>query len=103
MNAEVAPFESYAQTIGELTDCTGVRPDALHIVGGGSKDDYLNELTANACGIPVLTGPTEATAIGNLLSSMLANGEFTNVKEARAAVARSFDVQTLQPKGEERL
>ena len=94
--------ESYAQTIGELTDCTGVRPDALHIVGGGSKDDYLNELTANACGIPVLTGPTEATAIGNLLSSMLANGEFANVKEARAAVARSFDVQTLQPKGEER-
>lgn len=92
--------ESYAQAIDELTDCTGVRPDALHIVGGGSKDGYLNELTASACGISVLTGPTEATAIGNLLCSMLANGEFTNAKEARAAVARSFDVQTLQPKGE---
>ncbi len=92
--------ESYAQAIRELTDCTGVRPEALHIVGGGSQDGYLNELTAEACGIPVLTGPTEATAIGNLLCSMLASGEFANVQEARAAVAKSFDVQTIQPKGE---
>lgn len=92
--------ESYAQAIGELTDCTGMTPDVLHIVGGGSKDDYLNELTAKACKIPVLTGPTEATAIGNLLCSMLANGEFANVMEAREAVARSFSIQTLNPKGE---
>ena len=90
--------ESYAQAIKELTDCTGVSPDALHIVGGGSQDDYLNELTAKACGIPVLTGPTEATAIGNLLGSMLANGEFADVKEARAAVARSFGVQLVKIK-----
>ena len=92
--------ESYAQAIKELTDCVGFAPDALHIVGGGSKDDYLNELTAKACGIPVLTGPTEATAIGNLLCSMLAYGEFASVGEARAAVAKSFDIQTIKPKGE---
>ena len=92
--------ESYAQSIKELTDCTGVSPDALHIVGGGSQDDYLNELTAKSCGIPVFTGPTEATAIGNLLCSMLAYGEFSNVKEAREAVAKSFDIQTINPKGE---
>ena len=92
--------ESYAQSIKEQTDCTGVSPDALHIVGGGSQDDYLNELTAKSCGIPVFTGPTEATAIGNLLCSMLAYGEFSNVKEAREAVAKSFDIQTINPKGE---
>lgn len=88
--------ESYAQAIGELTDCTGVSPDVLHIVGGGSRDDYLNELTAKACGIPVLTGPTEATAIGNLLCSLLANGEFSDVKDARAAVAQSFGISLVK-------
>ena len=87
--------ESYARAIRELETCIGVKTDVLHIVGGGSKDDYLNELTAKACGIPVLTGPTEATAIGNLLCSMLANGEFATVGEAR-----SFAIQTLEPKGE---
>ena len=92
--------EGYAQAIGELSDCTGMSPDALHIVGGGSKDDYLNELTANACKIPVFTGPTEATAIGNLLCSMLACGEFADVGEAREAVASSFDMQTIKPNGE---
>ena len=87
--------ESYAQTLGELAECVGCRPDVLHIVGGGSRDGYLNELTARACGIPVLAGPTEATALGNLLCLMLRNGEFENVAEARSAVANSFEVQKI--------
>ena len=88
--------ECYAEAIEELTACTGERPEALHIVGGGSRDDYLNELTAKACRIPVLTGPTEATAIGNLLSSMLASGEFGSVSEARRAVEQSFGIRRFQ-------
>lgn len=88
--------ECYAETIDEITEMTGKRPDALHIIGGGSKDDYLNELTAKALDIPVYTGPTEATAIGNLLAQMLGTGLFGSVAEAREAVFRSFDVKKVQ-------
>ena len=89
--------ESYADTIGELETCLHTKFEALHIVGGGSKDNYLNELTAKACGIPVFAGPTEATALGNLLCQMLACNVFSSVKEARRAVAASFDVKPVTP------
>ena len=71
------------------------KPDALHIIGGGSKDGYLNKLTANALDIPVYTGPTEATAIGNLLSQMLGAKVFSSVAEARECVFNSFDVKKV--------
>ena len=87
--------ESYANTAKEIEVCLGKAPDALHIVGGGSRDDYLNELAAKACGLKVFAGPTEATAIGNLLCQMIAYGEYQSVKEARAAVAASFDVNEI--------
>ncbi len=88
--------ECYAKTIEEITEMTGKRPDALHIIGGGSKDDYLNELTAKALDIPVYAGPTEATAIGNLLAQMLGTGLFGSISEAREAVFRSFDVKKIE-------
>ena len=87
--------EAYAQTATEVSNCTGSSPSALHIVGGGSRDDFLNELTAKACGIPVYAGPTEATAIGNLLCQMLTSGVFATVAEARAVVASSFDIKPI--------
>ncbi|MBR2353545.1 MAG: rhamnulokinase [Clostridia bacterium] len=87
--------ECYAETIREITEMTGKAPDALHIIGGGSKDDYLNELTAKALGIPVYAGPTEATAIGNLLAQMLGTGVFASIAEAREAVFASFDVKKI--------
>ena len=87
--------ECYAETIREITEMTGKSPDALHIIGGGSKDDYLNELTAKALDIPVYAGPTEATAIGNLLAQMLGTGLFGSIAEAREAVFRSFDVKKI--------
>ena len=87
--------ECYAETIGEITDMAGRKPDALHIIGGGSKDGYLNKLTANALDIPVYTGPTEATAIGNLLSQMLGAKVFSSVAEARECVFNSFDVKKV--------
>lgn len=88
--------ECYAQTVKELKEISGKTLDALHIIGGGSKDDYLNELTARALDIPVYAGPTEATAIGNLLSQMLGSGVFSSIAEARETVFRSFDVKKVE-------
>ncbi len=88
--------ECYAKTIEEITDINGAAPDALHIIGGGSRDGYLNKLTARAIDIPVYTGPTEATAIGNLLAQMLGTGVFSSVAEARETVFNSFDVKKTE-------
>ncbi len=88
--------ECYAETIKEITEMTGKAPDALHIIGGGSKDGYLNSLTAKALDIPVYTGPTEATAIGNILSQMLGVGVFENIAKARETVFNSFDVKKIE-------
>ena len=84
--------ESYADTVRELEECYGVSYKSLHIVGGGSRDAFLNELTAHKCGLEVIAGPTEATAIGNIICQMLACKDIGSVKEARALVAYSFDV-----------
>jgi rhamnulokinase len=89
--------KSYAETIEQLKEVTGRTFDRLHIVGGGSKDSYLNELTARAAGLPVFAGPTEATAIGNLLAQMLHAGLFHSVEEARACVQNSFPVSKIMP------
>ncbi len=87
--------ECYAETIKEISQISGKKIEALHIIGGGSKDRFLNELTAEKAGIPVYAGPTEATAIGNILSVMLGTGAFTSLEEARLCVKRSFDVNKI--------
>lgn len=68
--------DSYAETIEEIRGISGRKIDALHIIGGGDQNTYLCELTAKTLDIPVFAGPTEATAIGNILSQMLAGGNF---------------------------
>ena len=78
-----------------MAEITGKSIEALHIIGGGSKDTYLNELTAKKCGIPVYAGPTEATAIGNILALMLGTGVFADLGEARRCVKRSFDIKKV--------
>ena len=88
---------SYARTVGELEALTGRRLSGIHIVGGGSQDQYLNQLTANACGLPVTAGPTEGTALGNLLVQMIAAGEFSGLEEARKAIGRSFQIKEVLP------
>lgn len=82
----------YAQTIRELEGITGQEYDRIHIVGGGANADYLNRLTAEATGVTVYAGPTEATAVGNLAAQMLAVGELKDLKDARACVFRSFPI-----------
>ncbi len=87
--------ECYAETIKGMEEITGKKIEALHIIGGGSKDTYLNELTAKKCGIPVYAGPTEATAIGNILALMLGTGVFADIGEARRCVKKSFNVKKV--------
>ncbi len=85
----------YAKMIKNLSDLTGKTYTSINIVGGGSKDGYLNSLTAEATGLEVFAGPTEGTAIGNLIIQFIAAGEFKDLADARACVTRSFDVQRV--------
>lgn len=87
----------YRDTARELEGITGKTYPVLHIVGGGANADYLNRLTAKYSGKEVQAGPTEATAIGNLLAQMLKAGEFASLKEARACVQKSFDMKVYVP------
>ncbi len=84
-----------AETIGKLT---GIRPRVIHVVGGGTKDGFLSQMTADACGLPVCAGPEEATAIGNLLVQLMAAGEAKDLFDARAIVAASFAPKHYTPK-----
>ena len=82
--------DSYRETAEEIEALTGKHYDTIHIVGGGSNASYLNRLTAQASGRRILAGPSEATAIGNLMAQMIANQEFDGLFEARACVKRAF-------------
>ncbi len=87
--------QCYRRAVRQMEEVTGRTYSRLHIVGGGCQDGYLNELTAAATGKAVYAGPIEATALGNLLVQMLANGEFATLAEGREAIARSFDVKPV--------
>ena len=80
--------DCYARSIRALSEITGKTYTSLNIVGGGSKDCYLNAITADATGLEVFAGPVEGTAIGNLIVQMIAGGEFKDLAEARAAIVR---------------
>ncbi|HYE30113.1 MAG TPA: rhamnulokinase family protein [Methylomirabilota bacterium] len=96
-----AIFESlalqYRRTLDRVQRLTGTRVDRLHVVGGGCKNALLNQFTANATGVPVIAGPVEATALGNVLVQAITVGHFNSLADARAAVARSFPTTTYQP------
>ena len=82
----------YAKSISDMEATVGQHYDTLHIIGGGSRDTLLNELTAAATGKHILTGPTEATALGNLLMQMIAAGELKDLNEARALIRNSVEL-----------
>ncbi|RED89177.1 carbohydrate kinase of FGGY family protein [Cohnella phaseoli] len=73
----------------------------FHIVGDGVQHRLLCQLTANATGRPVIAGPVEATALGNVLVQAMAHGENRNVAEARDVAARSFDTERYEPEAAE--
>lgn len=87
----------YRRTLEQLGTLTGRRIERLHIVGGGSRNGLLNQFTANALRIPVLAGPIEATAAGNVLIQSLAMGHLDSLASLRSVVRSSFDLTTFAP------
>jgi rhamnulokinase len=84
--------------VAERLDEIVSRPlSTVHIFGGGSRNSLLNQFTADATGRTVITGPVEATAIGNVLVQAIALGYVTGSAEGRALVRRSFEVKVYEP------
>ena len=92
----------YRYVLERLEEILQRRLEVIHIVGGGGKNRLLCQLTADVTGRPVLTGPVEATAIGNILVQAIATGHLDSLADARSVVRRSFDVETYEPKRDER-
>ncbi|MEX2187494.1 MAG: FGGY-family carbohydrate kinase [Pirellulales bacterium] len=87
----------YRQVLGWLEQLVGGRIDTIHIVGGGTQNHQLCQMTADACGRRVVAGPVEATAIGNLMMQSVAAGDVASIAEARDVIRRSFSVETYEP------
>jgi rhamnulokinase len=88
---------TYRRVLGWLEELTGNRIEVIHIVGGGSQNRILNQFTADACQRPVVAGPVEATALGNLLVQVRASGELSSLAEMREVIRKSSQVTTYQP------
>jgi sugar (pentulose or hexulose) kinase len=87
-------YRSVFQTMEALH---GQRLEQLHIVGGGCQNRVLNRFSADAINRPVIAGPIEATAIGNMLMQMIAKGDVGGLAEGRAMIAESFAAKTILP------
>ena len=98
-------FESlalrYRQVLENLQRLSPNPIEVLHVIGGGSRNELLNQWTANAIGIPVIAGPSEATAIGNIMLQALAAGKATDFPQMRCFIAQSIPLKTYQPKDKE--
>ena len=86
---------SYARTIDELQKLTSKHYDSINIIGGGCENMFLNEVTAETCGLPVYAGPTEGTALGNIVSQMITYEELSGLEAARATIRRSFNIRKV--------
>lgn len=95
-------FESlalrYRQVAGYLKEMASFPIDTLHIIGGGSLNDYLNQFTANATGLTVLAGPQECTALGNIMLQAKAAGEVGDIFDMRRIIADSIMMKRFDPK-----
>ncbi|MDR2937538.1 MAG: rhamnulokinase [Prevotellaceae bacterium] len=91
----------YRYTLEKLKDFASHPIEKLHVIGGGAKNALLNQLTANAIGIPVMAGPAEATAIGNIMVQAMAAGCVKSVDEARAVIRASVQPDVYQPQDAE--
>jgi rhamnulokinase len=87
----------YRQVLESLESLLGRNLKVIHIVGGGSRNQVLNQFVADATGRTVVAGPSEATALGNVLVQAIGAGEFTSLADARKLIARSFPVTTVKP------
>ncbi len=86
----------YAQSAGAIEKVLCRKYDCIRIVGGGCQDGYLNELTARATGKTVYAGPVEATALGNVLAQLMADGTVADIEAARALIRASFPIKKVE-------
>ena len=97
-------FESlalkYRWVVEQAGRITGQRVEAIHVVGGGSQNSLLCQLTADAAWLPVLAGPVEATALGNVMVQAYSRGHVGSLEEIRAVVRRSTELSRYEPKGD---
>ena len=95
-------FESlalrYREVIGYLRELSPVEIKRLHVIGGGSRNTHLMQMTADALQMPVITGPVEGTAIGNIMLQAKAAGLVADRFEMRRIIARSIETKTYEPK-----
>ena len=87
----------YRFTVETIETLNGRKTQKINVVGGGSKDAFLSQMTANACGVSVWAGPTEATAVGNIAVQLMASGALKDISEARSVIKDSFDVKEYLP------
>lgn len=88
----------YHEVFGWLKEFAPFDINVLHIIGGGSRNDFLNQLTADACGVTVLAGPQEGTALGNIMLQAKAAGEVKDIWEMRSIIANSIEMIKFEPK-----
>jgi len=100
-------FESlafkYRWVIEKIEEISGRKVEVIHIVGGGSRNQLLNQLTAEITRRRVIAGPSEATTIGNAIVQMIALGEIEDIKRARRIISRSFELKIYEPRLDENL
>ena len=85
------------QVLGDLETVTGRRLEVIRMVGGGSQNGLLCQFTADACGRPVIAGPVEATALGNIMVQALATGHLASLADGRRAIAASIERRSYEP------
>ncbi len=94
---------AYRRAVHTVADLCGRAVEVVHLVGGGSRNELLCQLTADACGLPVVAGPAEATALGNALVQARAGGALAGgLSDLRALVRETQDVRTYRPAGDDR-
>jgi rhamnulokinase len=89
---------SYRRTLDELQQLQGRPLVRVRVGGGGGKNSFLNQLTADACQLPVQVGPAESSLLGNGCVQLIGLGAFASLHEARAALRRSFDTREIEPR-----
>lgn len=98
-------FESlalrYRQVFGYLQEMASFPLDVLHIIGGGSLNNYLNQFTSNSLGVKVMAGPQEGTAIGNIMLQAKASGDVSDIWEMRSIIANSIELKKFEPQDKE--
>lgn len=88
----------YAEVLNKLRGVAPFEIKTLHVIGGGAQNELLNQMTADACGIPVVAGPSEATALGNVMVQARAAGLVGSLTEMRSYILRSIETKRFEPR-----